>query len=154
MSECDICGGDADDCECEEHFVQYLTFEGGPLDGCHLEVPGNQFIVDVFIGLPAKMDGDEKDSMTGEHLHQYAVCNTTRVEGSTAVEHFMGHIASRKVPFKVINKVFVDSRVNPEERAKWLAEIDALCSDSKAEEEQIHDDDDDDEDDGEEWKQK
>ena len=105
--------------------VEKYSFEGGPLDGCVLLIPEGTFLSDIFIGLPAKMDGDEQDSMTGQSVHQYTNCHRWGIEGTGVVENYMGHVAVRKFSFKLINKVFSVGKVVSTKFTDWVDEINA-----------------------------
>lgn len=104
----------------EEFTTQKFNFEGGPLDGCVLEVPVDRYLVDIFIGVPAKMDGDEQDLMSGESIHQYTNCHSWSVEGTGVVENYMGHVAVRNVSLEVINKVFSSRTIITPENRQWI----------------------------------
>lgn len=147
--------------ECEDGNddpIQRLSFEGGLLDGCVLTVSGDRFICDIFIGVPAKMQDDNDESMTGEAIHQYTVCNTTRMEGSSIVDHFMGHVAVRKVSLNTINKVFQCSQKITPENQEWIDGVNAAVERFQQKEQagfDINNDDETDEEreqDGEGWK--
>jgi hypothetical protein len=144
--------------DCNDNLIQRLSFEGGPLDGCVLVVPGDRFICDIFIGVPAKMQGDNDESMTGEAVHQYTVCNTTQMEGSNDVDHYMGHVAVRKVSLSVLNKVFQASQKITPENQEWIDGVNAAVQRLEQKDEigfDVNNDDETDEEreqDGEGWK--
>ena len=154
--KCDLCGGNPDECGCENCLVQHMNFEGGPLDGCSLKIPGSQFALDLLVGVPAKMEGDSEAAWTGQTLHRYTCCNSTRLEGSKDVENYMGHVGTAKVSLEQMNEMF--QVVLSEENKQWVADIEQIVERKIEAEERgfdINNDDETDEEreeDGEGWK--
>jgi hypothetical protein len=146
--------------DCDDNVVQKYSFEGGPLDGCVLQIPEGTFLSDIFIGVPAKMDGDEQDSMSGQLVYQYTNCHTWGIEGTGVVENHMGHVAVRKFSLNAINKVFQGSQKITPENQEWIDGVNAAVERLQHKEQlgfDINNDDESDEEreeDGEGWKNK
>lgn len=144
----------------EESMTQKFRFEGGPLDGCVFEVPGGPFLCDIYIGVPAKMEGDEQDSMSGELIYQYQNCHTWEIDGTDVVENYMGQVSVRKVSLSVINKFFSAGKVQTPENQMWIDDLNKAVEQVQGKEDLGFDANNDDEsdeereEDGEGWKNK
>lgn len=81
------------------------TLEGGPFDGVEVRWDGDLWMGDIIIGTPKQFEDDPDELYTGNTLHRYTCCNTTRDE-SGREWHYMGHVAQRSMKLTEVGEFF------------------------------------------------